>query len=291
MATIENKDILNYLGIEENDIESLDAFREKFENEFVKKSVLKDPKSNEYKEFAPTFVGKVTGSTQTALNRKLKEFGIELEASEIQGKKIEDVIETGVTRLAETLNSKVVDLEGKLTKGKDEVTKELETKFGSISKKYSELESAYSSLKTEYQTAEDDWKNKFKSEKVNYLVAKQNESIKWKAGIKDIEREGYFSRLKNNYKIDLDEQSNSLEVFDVNGNRIPNPKKSGTWKTYSEILEEEGVKNEVWAVNATANNMNQMNQNGMKFTMQQNNAPVNIQNTDGRFRKMSSKVK
>ena len=291
MATIENKDILNYLGIEETDIESLDAFREKFENEFVKKSVLKDPKSNEYKEFAPTFVGKVTGSTQTALNRKLKEFGIELEASEIQGKKIEDVIETGVTRLAETLNSKVVDLEGKLTKGKDEVTKELETKFGSISKKYSELESAYSSLKTEYQTAEDDWKNKFKSEKVNYLVAKQNESIKWKAGIKDIEREGYFSRLKNNYKIDLDEQSNSLEVFDVNGNRIPNPKKSGTWKTYSEILEEEGVKNEVWAVNATANNMNQMNQNAMKFTTQQNNAPVNIQNTDGRFRKMSSKVK
>ena len=98
---MEINDVFNYLGIDS--AENLESFREKFENEFVKKSVLKDTKSNEYKEFAPTFVGKVTGSTQTALNRKLKEYGIELDSTEIQGKRIEDVIELGVGKLAEEI--------------------------------------------------------------------------------------------------------------------------------------------------------------------------------------------
>lgn len=290
MATIENKEIFDYLGINTEGIESIDSFREKFENEFVKKSVLKDSKSNEYKEFAPTFVGKITGSTQTALNRKLKEYGVEIDANEIKDKRIEDVVEYGVSKLFDSLNGKVGDLENKLTKGKDEATKELETKYNTITKKYSELESLHNGLKNEYQSAEEKWKNTLKQEKINHLIAKQHEGIKWKAGIKDIEREGFFGRIKTNYKIDFDETSNQLEVFDVNGNRIPNPKKSGTWKSYSEILEEEGLKNEVWANNDHAQKMNQNNFFTTKIQQQQtNNAVVN--NGDGRIRKISNRIK
>lgn len=290
MATIEQNEIFNYLGIDANGIDNIDSFREKFETEFVKKSVLKDSKSNEYKEFAPTFVGKITGSTQTALNRKLKEYGVEIDANEIKDKRIEDVVEMGISRLYDSLNGKVYDLENKLTKGKDEATKELETKYNTINKKYSELESLHNSLKNEYQSAEEKWKNNLKQERINHLIAKQHEGIKWKAGIKDIEREGFFGRIKSNYKIDFDETSNQLEVFDVNGNRIPNPKKSGTWKTYSEILEEEGLKNEVWANNDHAQKMNQNNFTTMKIQTQQNqNTQMNL--SDGRFRKMSNRVK
>lgn len=290
MATIENKEIFDYLGINTEGIESIDSFREKFENEFVKKSVLKDSKSNEYKEFAPTFVGKITGSTQTALNRKLKEYGVEIDANEIKDKRIEDVVEYGVSKLFDSLNGKVGDLENKLTKGKDEATKELETKYNTITKKYSELESLHNGLKNEYQSAEEKWKNTLKQEKINHLIAKQHEGIKWKAGIKDIEREGFFGRIKTNYKIDFDETSNQLEVFDVNGNRIPNPKKSGTWKSYSEILEEEGLKNEVWANNDHAQKMNQNNFFTTKIQQQQTtNAVVN--NGDGRIRKISNRIK
>lgn len=288
---IDSKEVFNYLGIDESNIEDLDSFREKFETEFVKKSVLKDAKSNEYKEFAPTFVGKVTGSTQTALNRKLKEYGVELDSNEIQGKRIEDVIELGVSKLGETYNSKIYDLENKLSKGKDEQSKELETKLNTISKKYSELEGAYSNLKNEYVSAEETWKNKLKQEKLGYLVAKTHEGIKWKSGIKDIEREGYFSRLKNNYKIDLDETTNTLEIFDANGNRIPNPKKSGTWKTYADILEEEGIRNEVWATNDHANNTNRFIQNQTKFVAQNNQQQKTFDNNDGRIRKISNRVK
>jgi hypothetical protein len=291
MSTIDNKEIFNYLGIPDEGIESIDSFRERFESEFVKKSVLKDTKSNEYKEFAPTFVGKVTGSTQTTLNRKLKEYGIELDANEIKDKRIEDVIEMGVSKLYDSISERVVDLEGKLSKGKDEATKELETKYNSISKKYSELEQLHNGLKNEYQSAEEKWKNNLKNERVNHLVAKQHEGIKWKAGIKDIEREGFFGRIKSNYKIDYDENSNQLEVFDVNGNRIPNPKKSGTWKTYAEILEEEGLKNEVWSSNEHANKMNQNNSFINKIQTQQPTNNVAANNNDGRFRKISNRVR
>lgn len=291
MSAIDNKEIFNYLGIPDDGIESIDSFRERFESEFVKKSVLKDTKSNEYKEFAPTFVGKVTGSTQTTLNRKLKEYGIELDANEIKDKRIEDVIEMGVSKLYDSISERVVDLEGKLSKGKDEATKELETKYNSISKKYSELEQLHNGLKNEYQSAEEKWKNNLKNERINHLVAKQHEGIKWKAGIKDIEREGFFGRIKSNYKIDYDENSNQLEVFDVNGNRIPNPKKSGTWKTYAEILEEEGLKNEVWSSNEHANKMNQNNSFINKIQTQQPTNNVAANNNDGRFRKISSRVR
>lgn len=291
MAAIEQKEIFDYLGINTDGIENIDSFREKFETEFVKKSVLKDTKSNEYKEFAPTFVGKITGSTQTALNRKLKEYGIELDSNEIKDKRIEDVIEFGVSKLYDSISGKVVDLESKLTKGKDEATKELETKYNTITKKYSELESLHNGLKSEYQSAEEKWKNTLKQEKINHHVAKQHEGIKWKAGIKDIEREGFFGRIKTNYKIDFDETSNQLEVFDANGNRIPNPKKSGTWKTYNEILEEEGLKNEVWANNDHAQKMNQNNFFTTKIQQsQQTNNPIMNQG-DGRIRKISNRIK
>lgn len=290
MASIENKDIFEYLGMNTEGIENIDSFREKFENEYVKKSVLKDSKSNEYKEFAPTFVGRITGSTQTALNRKLKEYGIEIDANEIKDKRIEDVVELGVSKLYDSLNGKVYDLENKLTKGKDEATKELENKYNTITKKYSELESLHNGLKNEYQNAEEKWKSNLKQEKISHLVSKQHEGIKWKSGIKDIEREGFFHRINSNYKIDFDETSNQLEVFDSNGNRIPNPKKSGTWKTYSEILEEEGIKNEVLTTNEHANKMNQNNFIAQKIQTQQNqNSGMKL--SDGTFRKISNRIK
>lgn len=291
MTPIEQKDIFEYLGITSDGIDNIDSFREKFESEFVKKSVLKDAKSNEYKEFAPTFVGKVTGSTQTALNRKLKEYGIDLDANEIKDKRIEDVVEYGIEKLHSSLFNQVEELNGKLSKGKDEATKELETKYTSIQKKYNELESLHNSLKNEYQSAEENWRNNLKNERINHLVAKQHEGIKWKAGIKDIEREGFFGRIKSNYRIDYDDQSNQLEVFDMNGNRIPNPKKSGTWKTYAEILEEEGLKNEVVSTNDHANKMNQNNMFAAKIQTQQQNNNAAMNNADGRFRKISNRVK
>lgn len=290
MTPIEQKDIFDYLGINGNEIENIDSFRERFENEFVKKSVLKDPKSNEYKEFAPTFVGKVTGSTQTALNRKLKEFGVELDQNEFNGKRIEDVIESGVSKLYETLNGKVYDLENKLSKGKDEATKDLEIKLNSVQKKYNELESLHNSLKNEFQSSEENWKTNLKNERIKHLISKQHEGIKWKNGIKDIEKEGFFGRIKSTYKIDIDENTNQLEVFDMNGNRIPNPKKSGTWKSYNEILEEEGIKNEVWSSNENASRMNSQNNIAFKVSMNQNQNNQ-VQNNDGRFRKVSGRIK
>lgn len=289
MAPIQPNDIYQYLGIEEDGIDSIESFRDKFEGEYVKKSVIKDPKSNEYKELMPSFVGRVTGSTQTALNRKLKEYGIELDAEEIKDKRIEDVLEFGISKLADTMHGKITELESRNGKGSDEVAKEFETKLSSYKKKYTELEDAHTKLKQEFVNAEENWKTNLKSERINHLVAKENEKIKWKNGIKDIEKEGFFSRLKNNYKIDYDETSNQLDIFDSQGNRIPNTKKSGTWKTYSEILEEEGLKNEVWSTNENANKTNTKN---MTFKVGQSNNPKQtIDNNDGRIRKVSSRVK
>lgn len=292
MSPIQPNDIYQYLGIEDDGIDSIESFRDKFEGEYVKKSVVKDPKSNEYKELMPAFVGRVTGSTQTALNRKLKEFGIELDQEEIKDKRIEEVLEYGITKLADSMSNKITDLESKSGKGSDEISKEYENKINTYKKKYLELEDAHSKLKQEFISAEENWKTNLKSERINHLIAKENENIKWKNGIKDIEREGFFARLHKNYKIDYDEMNNTLDVFDAQGNRIPNTKKSGTWKTYAEILEEEGLKNEVWASNENANKTNAQNKN-ITFKVNNGNSSNKnaVDNNDGRIRKVSSRVK
>mgnify|MGYP006282613437 CR=1 FL=1 len=291
MATIEPNEILNYLGIDTESIDSFDTFRDNFEQEYVKKSVIKDPKSNEYKELMPTFVGKVTGSTQTALNRKLKEFGIELDQQEIKDKRIEDIIELGIGKLADSYSSKLTEIESKSGKGGEEINKDLEIKLTSLRKKYGELEDVHNKLKQEFIGAEENWKTNLKNERINHLIAKEHEKIKWKNGIKDIEKEGFFSRLKNNYKIDYDETTNQLDIFDSQGNRIPNTKKSGTWKSYTEILEEEGLKNEVWANNENANKVNNQNKNLSFRVTSQAQQQSQPQQADGRIRKVSSRVK
>lgn len=293
MANISSSEILNYLGLDENSIESIDSFRSTFESDYVKKSVARDPKSNEYKELMPAYIGKVTGSTQTALNRKLKDFGVEIDSAEVQGKRIEDVVDYGIDKLGSTLQSRIAELENKLSKSTDDLQRESEVKLQSLSKKYSELEAAHATLKNEYATTEDTWRNKLKGERIANLMAKEHEKIKWKTGVRDIEREGFFARIANNYKVDYDEQAGTLDVFDSNGNRIANGKKSGTWKTYAEILEEEGVRSEVWTANEAANKTNAKQTTfGVRSTMPTNaNNTTQTQHNDGRLRKISSRVK
>jgi hypothetical protein len=68
--------------------------------------------------------------------------------------------------------------------------------------------------------------------------------------------------LDKKFKIELNENGDDIDVFDRSSNaRIGNPKRAGTWKTYADILEENGIEDGVWAVNDKAHNMNKNNFN------------------------------
>ena len=244
------QEILDLLGLPADQITSLDDLRQKFEEQYAPLKSLTDPKSPQYQNLVPAFVGKVTGSTTSALKRKLKGYGLELEEEELKGKPLELVVETGLEKLHQQLQGKVATLEQQVTQSRDEATRELAEKYAKLEQKYKETDGLLSQARNQYETEAATWQQQLKGVKLEGLRTNKHETaLKWRPDVKEVEREGFFATLAKRYKVDLDEQGTGLEVFDQDGKRIPSKAKAHTFKTYDEVLEETARELGVWNEN------------------------------------------
>jgi len=278
---IKPEEITAYLGIE---ADSMDQFKEKFDPEFVRKSLIKDPKSDVHKELFPLVIGKFAGTVQKDFIHGIKDMGIELAPEEVKDKKVEDIIKLGLEKAKDFYSSKIADYESKVGQGKDEAVKEWETKYTKLTDKFTQLDGLHKTLQQTYESEKGGFQNQIKGIRLENIIAKENEKIKWNTAAKPLEKDGFFANLEKNYKRDLDETGN-LEIFDSKGQRIPNPAKAGTWMSYSEILKSEAEKAGLWEQNPHQ----QKNTPPAVFSIgqQQNNQQLPNQPV----RKLSSKVR
>lgn len=248
---IKAQDLLNLLGLPAEEATNLDAIREKFEQTYVPLEALKDPKNPHAAQLAPAFVGKVTGVTATTLKRKLKAYGLDLTAEEMKDKPLEQLVEMGMEKLAESQSQKLRSLEDQLSQSSDQKTQELTNKLEKLQAKYQDTTSLLEQARQQYETERGTWESQLKGQKLEWARAKAHESIKWRPDIKEVERDGYFARLQRDYKLELDE-SGRLEVLDASGKRIPSTRQAHSFKTYDEVLEESGKSLGVWSENPQA---------------------------------------
>jgi flagellar biosynthesis chaperone FliJ len=247
---IKATDVLNLLGLP-TEASNLEEIREKFEQTYLPLEALKDPKNPHAQQLAPAFVGKVTGVATTTLKRKLKTLGVDLTAEEIKEKPLEQVLELGLERVAETHQQKIKSLEEQLNQSSDQKATELTAKLEKLQAKYNDTTALLEQARQQYDQERGQWENQLRGQRLEWARSKAHESIKWRPDVKEVEREGFFARLNRDYRLELDEQGR-LEVLDSSGKRIPSGKQAHAFKTYEEVLEEAGRTLGVWAENPQA---------------------------------------
>lgn len=255
-------EMLDFLGIDPKTVDSIEKFKEKFSGEgaaFIPASELTDTKSETFKRFVPKVVGQIAGKSTAVVKKRLSEMEIDLSPDEIKDKPFEDILDIALGKTVNTYKQKISDYETKLQHTNDERVVDLTTKLEQYKQKATDYETANRSLKEAYEQETTAHKNELKSFK---LTTRKNDifgkHIKFGSTVKDLEKEGYFSKIEKNYKFELSEDENDIEVFSKEtGARIPNPKKAGAFMSVPEILEAEGLKEGVWSINEGAKKNNQ----------------------------------
>lgn len=247
--------LLQYLGLNPDEVKTLDDLKAKFPTQFVSRAALLDQRSAEFKEILPHVAGRVTGSITSALNRALEEVQLELTPQEREGKKAEELVAYAITKLngrAGEKDSKLQQLQQQLEKSKDEATRELTAELDKARRRLQETEQLLTSTKTTLEQQRTEYEGKIKSTRLDYVrTDAHGKAIKWRTGIKPVEQAGFFAHLEKNYKLDLDDQG-QLVPLTATGERVPSKKTVGAFMTYEEVLEQEGKALGVWEENPHA---------------------------------------
>lgn len=241
---LDSKELFEYLNIEP--VEKLEDFRAKFEPVYVKKAAIKEDK-----ELISSLVGKVTGSLQTAFIRDLKKEGVEFSEGEVKGLELEKVWENGLSKLKSNYTSQIEELKSKQGKPSEEY-EALKEKYTKVEGKANDYKRLVDEMKEQFAQKEQGYQSQIKSVKLDTKKADLFKQAKYKTGATEVEKEGYNAILHKKYKFELDESGENLEILNSKGERIPNPKKNGEFKSPFEILEEEGRAAGVWESNPIA---------------------------------------
>lgn len=284
------KDLLSLLGLPEDQANNLEQLRETFEQKYVPIEALKDPKNPHAAALGSALVGKVTGVAQTSLKRKLKSYGLELTSDEMKDKPLEALVELGLDKLHEHTSQQLKALETQLSQSSDQKSQELSAKLDKLQAKYADTTALLEQARAQYESERGQWETQLKGQRLEWERAKLHETaIKWRPDVKEVEREGFFSKLSKTYRLELDEQG-QLEVLDASGKRIPSARQAHSFKTYEEVLEETGRALGVWAENPKAGQPVAATPSfvaGASATSAHVVAPAA---GDGRVRKMSSRL-
>ncbi len=271
---IEIKELAEYLGVKIP--EKLEDFKAEFEPAYIRKDKLADDKELLGKLFAPK-IGKMAGATQVAVISELKKVGLDISKDELKDLDLEKVVEYGLQKATGHFTAKIAELEAKNGTGNDEKVKELETKYGKLQSKYEQEHSLFESSKQNWEAKEQGWANEKKGIKLSSKAGDALKAIKWKTGVSEIEKKGFLATVNEKYKLDLDEKD-ELFIADIQGQRIPHPKKNGEFKNINEILEEEGKAANIWEGNpiaARATPQRPIHQNGSQIQQPAFNGPQN----------------
>src|SRR5690606_1992027 len=268
---MEIKDLLDYLGVE--DVKDLDAFKKSFSGKYITRA-----EANDDDEIKSKITGKITGSITTLAKRL---FG--LSSEEINGKKWEEIVELGKAKQ----DSLIEELKSKQGQSSDEAVKELQAKLEKANARLQEYKDNNSLLQKTLEDTKADYEGRFKTEKINNILATEKSKVqtKLKSDLSKAEQHYLDSLIKESIKVDFDDQ-NEVLVLNSEGKRLANPNKAGAFLTLSEAIEsiadKEGFikKNDGGKVNPAVFTDNNQKNNGQPQGTERRVHPNAIKNAE-----------
>ncbi|MGB3075981.1 MAG: hypothetical protein WBB36_11700 [Chitinophagales bacterium] len=234
---IELKDVLEFAGVDPAKADTLDNFKAEFNSAFIKRDASQIKAD---KELYGAIVGNTNGSVRTAIKRVAKESGVDITDEELNGKSAHEMVDIAFPKIVTPLSAKLRLAEENAAKSTDKKVQDLQADY---EKKLADLNpklSGFDSLRKEY----DDFKASVETEKKNTVINSHKDAawkdFKWANGISQFAKEGFMASIDKKIKLSLDDSGNPFAANDK-GERFENPKTAGTYKSYAELIAEEGL--------------------------------------------------
>lgn len=228
----ELQELVSYMGIDVEKIESLDKAKDQISNDYLRKSLIKD--SDELKQA----IGGALGSISVSVKRFFKENGVELSGDEIKDKKVEDIISLGEKKLKDIYSSKIKEIQESASSKPSEREKEWEEKYNKLNSKHSETLGLIDNLKLDSETKVKAAMKEIQNYKVNDYKKRAFGAVKFNEDARkdDLRMTGFNSYIDGKYDIDLDETDTPFIKSKETGQRIPDPKKHGSFLGLEDVL-------------------------------------------------------
>lgn len=238
-------ELINYLGVKPDEVKDVAELKNKFDTEFIRTSAI-----TEDSEPVKKILGKTFGTLENEIKKVAKEFEVDVDfdTPELKDKKVKDKLKFFVSEFANKNKSIIDELTIKAGQGNDEKLKEYETKLTKEQQKRKDAENLLNSVKTEYEGFKEQSEKSIKGIKLNILKKDAFSKLKLRPDISEIEKKGFDSVIHEKYNFDIDENE-SVFVTDKKGAKIPSTKVTGTFKTVTEILEEEAIAGKLALIN------------------------------------------
>lgn len=229
--------ITGFLGVQ---AENFDGFKEAFESTYIRRENVTQDES-----ITSQIIGRRMGSLDTAINRTFKNAGLELDT---EGKKVEEIIEMGVSAIQDRYKDQISKLEDEGLKNSDEALIEARKLQEKWENKYKEEKALRESTANEFSAYKEESANRIRQNTIGSFVEQAYNRATFREGITELESKGFKDIIKESYKFDLDE-NNTLVVTDVEGKRIPNEKISGTFMSFDDVIMQESIKHKLYPIN------------------------------------------
>ncbi len=240
------KGVQEYLGLTEDQIKDVDVFKSAVDEKFVLRANAKDDA-----QIIKDVTGKVTGSITTKLKANFKAAGIELSGDDIEGKKVEEIVELGFGKLNEAHTTTVTDLKGQIGNSDEEAIKAIQDKLDTEQKSHKEVKDLLDTTKNDFDTFKTEAAGREKTVKIDTFRGQAMDKLKFKEGLTDVEKAGFNSIVNQNFKIELDDAGAAF-ITDGDGNRIKSEQATGEFKSIDEVFESEATKAKLLASNPHA---------------------------------------
>jgi len=199
------KEIIDYLGIDD-----LDKFKETIASKFL----LKDT-AHENEDVRK----KVTGDRMQKITSKFLPIAKMIDPDTSHRKISEKNFEDYLDEFAGAFSTKLTSLEEAGRSGNDKKVNELEAMLLDTKKSVTAYKEVADKVTGEFETYKSDASNQFKDYKINHQLGIIKSKIAFVDDITEIQRIGYDTALKNNFKFDLDDKEN-LIVMDKEGKPV-----------------------------------------------------------------------
>jgi hypothetical protein len=231
-------ELIKFMGIDPETTESIDVAKDLFGNDFIRKNeAIKD------EAIISKVVGSRLGSLQTEAIREFKGMGVEFEPEEIKGKKLEDILKIGSSKV----KNQFEEIK-KTSGGGDEAVKAWEKKYEQQTKKLAETTGLVGTLQKQFEDLDLSVKTEKRNSKITDYKKESIKEIKLKSDLDELTLIGFNSKLNSKYKIELDEDENPFVVELSTNARVASKKKAGAFADFGEVFEMEATANKLLSV-------------------------------------------
>lgn len=223
--------IFEYQGIELGEEATFDDYKKAFDERYItKENAVKDEGIRTH------FMGEATSTHAREILRTAKENDIELTPDE-KKLPIGDLSRLVLVKKSEKLDSKIKELESGSKKPSEELTA-LKEKYDSLSTRLNEELSA----KQEVQSLLEKKENEFVTFQKDFKLDQAKESIfngiTYSDNADDLRKKGFMATIGEKYRFSLAEDESPI-ITDVEGNRIKDPNKHGSFLAPQDVLNNE----------------------------------------------------